>query len=242
MQQMHRIETHRKWLIDPPTHRPERVEYGLSEEVQLSHGQRQAALSMVQKKMDSWEIDFGNLEDAEKIHIQEQMHRFLVEVLLGSEPGAFGAGVELHDKKFLAACRLLGFGDNFIDFIFREKQWRQAVKTWGQYNEWKEKRNPKRAALEAAHGFDTKHGSHLVRLMRMCREILAEGKVLVRRPDADELNAIRDGAWSYDELMEWAKREDTDLIEVARNSPLPKQPDRKALDALCCEMVAQHCR
>jgi len=166
------------------------------------------------------------------------MFTFLVEVLVGSDPSAFGAGAELSDTKFTAACRQLGFDENFIDFITREKQWRKGVKQWEQFCEWKEKRNPARAELEKKHGYDTKHGSHLVRLMRMCREILTDGKVLVRRPDADELNAIRDGQWSYEQLTEWANREDKELIEVARTSPLPKQPDRVALDALCQQLVA----
>jgi len=42
----------------------------------------------------------------------------------------------------------------------------------------------------------------LVRLLRMCHEILTMGKVIVRRPDAEELLAIRDGVYTYDQLME----------------------------------------
>jgi len=239
MQQLRRINTHRKWLIDPPDHQPTREEYNIPDEVALSNEQVRAALSMVQKRMDSWEIDFGDLEDAEKIHIQEQMYRFMLEMLVGGDPEAFGAGKLLSDTKFTAACRMLGFESNFIEAIFREKEYRKALKNWQAFNEWKTNRNEKRAALEAAHGYDTKHGMHLVRLMRMCREILAEGRVLVMRPDAAELNAIRDGAWSYDKLMSWAKEEDLSLIEVGRTSPLPKQPDRQALDEICQELVAQ---
>jgi len=238
MQQWRRIETHRKWLMDPPTHRPERSEFDLPEPVEISNEQMRAALSMVQKRLDMWEIDFGDLEEAEKIYIHEQMFTFLVEVLVGADPSAFGAGAELSDTKFTAACRHLGFDENFIDFITREKQWRKGVKQWEQFCEWKKKRNPARAELEKKHGYDTKHGMHLVRLMRMCREILTDGVVLVRRPDAEELNAIRDGRWSYEQLTEWANREDKELIEVARTSPLPKQPDRVALDALCQQLVA----
>lgn len=238
MQQLRRINTHRKWLIDPPDHLPTREEFGIPDEVALSNEQCRAALSMVQKRTDSWEIDFGTLEDAEKIHIQEQMYRFLVEMLVGGDPEAFGAGKLLSSVKFKASCRMLGFESNFIDVISREKEYRRALKNWQQFCEWKKNRNEKRAALEAAHGYDTKHGMHLVRLMRMCREILSEGKVLVRRPDADELNAIRDGAWSYEKLMEWAKTEDTALIEVGRTSPLPKQPNRHKLDEICQELVA----
>lgn len=84
---------------------------------------------------------------------------------------------------------------------------------------------------------NTKHGMHLVRLMRMCREILTEGVVHVRREDADELCAIREGAWDYDKLVGWAEDQDIELIEVANKSPLPKAPDRRSLDQLCQEIV-----
>ena len=78
---------------------------------------------------------------------------------------------------------------------------------------------------------------HLVRLMRMCGEILAKGEVVVRRPDAEELLAIRHGAWSYETLMEWARQQDSELEAVYKTSPLPHSPDRNAIDALCVRIV-----
>jgi len=41
--------------------------------------------------------------------------------------------------------------------------------------------------------------------MRICREILSTGQVIVKRPDCDELLAIRDGAWQYERLLSWAE-------------------------------------
>lgn len=84
---------------------------------------------------------------------------------------------------------------------------------------------------------NTKHGMHLVRLLRMCREILTEGKVLVRRPDAEELLRIRAGEWDYHKLVEWAEAQDKDLEALSKTSKLPNQPDRKKLDQLCIELV-----
>jgi hypothetical protein len=78
---------------------------------------------------------------------------------------------------------------------------------------------------------------HLVRLMRMGSEILATGKVLVRRPDADELLAIRAGAWSYERLMEWAHLADDELTAAYVESKLPHHPDRTAIDALCVSVI-----
>ena len=102
---------------------------------------------------------------------------------------------------------------------------------------WLKERNPARRELEAKFGFDTKHGMHLVRLMRMCREILTGQGVLVKRPDADELLAIRNGAWSYEKMIEWAEQQDKELREVARASKLPSEPNRVRIDNLCQEIV-----
>jgi len=69
------------------------------------------------------------------------------------------------------------------------------------YWTWKNNRNEARAELEYDHGYDTKHAMHLVRLMRMGKEALTEGKITVKRPDAEELLYIRSGGWTYDELL-----------------------------------------
>ena len=78
--------------------------------------------------------------------------------------------------------------------------------------------------------------------MRMCREILETGKVIVRRPDAEELLAIRGGAWPYEKLREWAESEDAALEEVAKTSALPKTPDFEKIDSLCVELISEAIR
>jgi predicted nucleotidyltransferase len=89
---------------------------------------------------------------------------------------------------------------------------------------------------------NTKHGMHLVRLMRMCREILETGEVVVKRPDRDELLAVRNGAWSYEQLIAWADAEEQQMDALYERSPLPRAPDRAALDRLCVELVEQRMR
>lgn len=89
---------------------------------------------------------------------------------------------------------------------------------------------------------NTKFGAHVVRLFRMCREILETGKVQVRRPDRDELIAIRNGAWSFEALRAFADAEDKATEGLYKASKLPHSPDRKALDALCVAMVDEALR
>lgn len=79
---------------------------------------------------------------------------------------------------------------------------------------------------------NTKHAMHLVRLMRMCQEILREGKVIVRRPDAEELLRIRNGDFDYQWLLKWAEDTDASLEELYQSSPLPFSADYAAIDEL----------
>jgi len=96
------------------------------------------------------------------------------------------------------------------------------------YWTWKKNRNEKRSALEEQHGYDTKHAMHLVRLLRTGAEALQTGTILVRRPDAEELLAIRNGAWTYDELIKYAEDLDKQVREdLYAKTLLPKRPDIK---------------
>lgn len=73
----------------------------------------------------------------------------------------------------------------------------------------------------------------------MCGEILTDGEVWVRRPDAAELLEIRGGAWSYDRLMSWAREQDARMNEIYAASSLPREPDRKAIGDLCIDLVEE---
>jgi predicted ABC-class ATPase len=120
----------------------------------------------------------------------------------------------------------------------RERQYTSAKREFEQYQNWKATRNKSRAELEEKYGYDTKHAYHLVRLIRMCREMLTTGKVIVKRPDREELLAIRNGAWTYDQLIEFAEKEEQELNVIYETcNILPHKPNREKLDKLCIELV-----
>lgn len=81
--------------------------------------------------------------------------------------------------------------------------------------------------LDFSHtGTDFKHGMHLVRLLRMGEEILREGVVRVKRPDAKELLEIRNGSWPYEKLIEYGEEKDKLIREVLyKETKLPKNPN-----------------
>lgn len=148
---------------------------------------------------------------------------------------------EFNDSVRGAMEELASEGHEFSAEVMRildaEKRYAVALKQWQQYQRWQRERNPARAELEAKHGYDAKHAMHLVRLLRMCEEILDGRGVLVRRPDAEELREIRQGAWSYDRLIGWAEAQDAKCAALYETSSLPHSPDRETLDRLCVEVV-----
>ena len=224
--QIARIERHRRWLLNPSIRRPERADFDLPPEHPMSKDQIGAVWAKVKTRIDSWEIDFGDISEATKIHVQAQLEKTLTDWSISGDAG-----------KFKAAGSLLGFETNFLAVMDKERQYKRARDEWDHYKTWECDRNPARAELERKYGFDVKHGAHLVRLLQSCREILTTGDYSVRRPNRDELLGIRNGAWSYDRLMVWATQEERELHAVAKVSPLPHGPDRVLIDSILCEIV-----
>lgn len=111
---------------------------------------------------------------------------------------------------------------------FNKNEYNHDNDMWSNYWTWKKNRNVTRSALEEHFGYDTKHAMHLVRLLRMGAEALETGILNVKRPDAEELLAIRNGAWSYDELVNYAENMDKHVREVLyKNTSLPRNPNIK---------------
>ena len=132
---------------------------------------------------------------------------------------------------------------NALELIKKESQYRNSQMQWHQYLEWKNNRNPKRAEMEKEFGFDGKHACHLVRLMRMGYEILSTGKVIVERPDAKELLSIRQGAWSYEKIIDFAAEMDAkmgELYEHPEKCAVKHTPDINYLNNLCVEIVQEY--
>ncbi len=114
----------------------------------------------------------------------------------------------------------------------RQKAYDAALKHWNHYRTWRKERNPARAELEEKHGYDTKHAMHLIRLLKMGEEVLTLGTVIVRRPDAEWLLGIRDGALKYEALVQLAGEMTSGLSKEMTVSSLPDDPDESAAEQL----------
>ena len=134
----------------------------------------------------------------------------------------------------------IGMDDNLMEMVQKEHAYSRALADWKNYLIWKKTRNPARAELEAKYGYDTKHAAHLVRLMRMAHEIMTGKGVIVRRPDADELLAIRRGEWTYDDLIKYIKDIEDEVQRLYDESDhLPKKANINKINDLCSELTCR---
>lgn len=120
---------------------------------------------------------------------------------------------------------------------FNQKEYDAKLKEYQNLKTWEENRNPKRHQLELIHGFDTKNALHLVRLLRTGEEILKTGEVLVKRPDAAELLAIKNGSMSYEELEMYFNEKDKYIRTVLYNEThLPRKMNTKLANELSSDL------
>ena len=225
--QMSRIQRHRRWLLNPPKGQPTRADFGLPEHTLIPKDQLGQAMAAIKARVDSWAIDYGPMEESQKVYIQGQIEKYLAELEIAA------------DEEWAAAARLLGFSEEFIRLAKQERAYDLAKKEWRAFLDWQKNRNPIRAAMEAKSGYDLKHAQHLVRLMRTGLELLQTGECSIWRQDAEELRAIRNGSMTYEELLAWAHEMETLMDTIYKNQSyvVPHSPDRKALDALCQELI-----
>lgn len=229
--QIKKIFAHKRWNDNPPDHMPLRSEYGLPERTLVPKDHLAAATAAIKKILDSWQLDgLEFVDEPTRIMILAKVTDVIEEIVVGGDP------------LWMRAARTLGFSEDFIHVLDQEKAYENVKREYTQFKEWERLRNPARAALERKHGYDTKHGMHLMRLMRMCREIIRDGEVKVKRHDRDELLEIRNGAWSLDRLLAEAKSIEDECNELYKVSPLPREPDRNKLNDLVVDIVRDYVR
>jgi len=100
-------------------------------------------------------------------------------------------------------------------------------KDFAAYHEWVNKRNEARYNHNRALGadYDSKHMMHTFRLLSMAEEIAKFKEVRVWREDREFLLSIRNGAFSYNTLLEMAEEKLQNMERLYAASDLPERPD-----------------
>lgn len=98
----------------------------------------------------------------------------------------------------------------------------------------------KRKRLVEKYGYDTKNAAHLIRLLRMGIEFLADGVLHVERHDATQLLDIKRGEWTLEQVKSEADRLFVRAEEAHMTSKLPVEPNKVAAEALARNIVLEY--
>jgi hypothetical protein len=240
--QIRRIRGHRAFLLNPITVCPKRSDFGLPEGTMFPTMQLKAVMSSALEYIQEHDrTEFVNeLDRIYGDYVVPLFESFLIdkESLVALE--WLQLGIKAQSKAFLQITNYVK--EEYVEMAKKELEYYTAMKQFHQYQEWKKHRNKARAEMEAKFGFDPKHSAHLIRLLRMGKEILETGQINVDRTniDAEELKAIRNGAWTYDQVEEYAKKMDKELDVLYETSTLPKHPNMVKIKELCVEVVSEY--
>lgn len=117
---------------------------------------------------------------------------------------------------------------------FNKDGYTKHCKDYRDYWDWVSVRNSERFENTVQHGknYDAKNMLHTFRLLDMAAEILEKAEVIVRRPNREELLAIRRGDFTYEELLERAEAKLEAISHLYESSPLPDFPDKGRIEEL----------
>lgn len=226
--QIKKIETHRKWLLNPPQKKPLPEDFGIKDEAPLNKEELNAFLEYLYNLIRG-KIEF--LEESEQLY-----HLLTADIdfkgVLKQYP--------LPDETLAYTQQLTHGRGDFIRLLQKSQKYQGTLREWQAYLSWQKNRNPARAQMEKKSGFDLKHAMHCIRLLRSGLEILREGKVFVNRKEAgdvDELKAILKGEYSYEQVMKMADDLVAEMDVVYQQSTLPPNPDLNQINELCIELV-----
>ena len=100
----------------------------------------------------------------------------------------------------------------------------------------KGQKNVHRAALEEAHGYDTKYAMHVIRLYLEGKEYIETGKITLPSPKVDLLVAIRQGRYKLFEVEQMGKQLHAEAMAAQETSPLPQMVNLRAVTKLIAEV------
>lgn len=241
--QLKRINTHRRWLLNPREKQPQRKDYGLPETNVIPGDHRGAAEKLITSKVREWLLQDAEIMGRTELALFHDKLKDFVAAILSEKDlvVSFTDEQKLFDAARLVAMKQLGMTENYISVLQAEKKYRSASNEWQQYQQWKKTRNPDRAKLEAKFGYDCKHGSQLIRLLVLGKELLTTGKITVKRDDRDFFLDVKRGKWSYEKIIKYLEEAEAAFTDIYKNKKyvVPHNPPINKLSALCQEIVEE---
>lgn len=225
--QLKRIRGHNKWINNPmPEAKPQACEFVSL--VQHFPRENERVLFPRDFEMSDWRLGYRLVPFGKDVF---GMYESAGYATFNSDTGSLNDDFDSDKRSELGAPKFV--------VKYNRAEHEDAKVKWEQYWTWKKNRNVARNELEQQFGYDTKHAMHLVRLMRMGKEALTEGVIHVKRADAAELLDVRNGKWTYEQVLEYAEMMDADIKGLVERSVLPAKVDLKVPAQLILDIQDQ---
>ena len=107
---------------------------------------------------------------------------------------------------------------------FLKDEYSNYCKHYKEYWEWINLRNENRYTTNLDHGknYDSKNMMHTIRLLKVAKELLETSVLNIKRiDDRAELLAIKNGEYSYEEIIEIVDILQKDIEKLSHNNKLP---------------------
>ena len=236
--QLARINRHKQWIVKGELTEPKREDFGLPA---TKPKQLDEIFGYIKSEVERYNLSKFELDEMDRNDLKETLMELVNSLVKTNDPLGWDNWPDKYsDAVIYDMTSKFDLKDEVVDLICKEKEYKKALNQYNSWIKWKAERNPARRELEVKSGYDTKHASHLVRLMRMGYEILTEGKVIVKRPDRDEILSIKNGAWTYEQVMEFSDTMQKKLDEAYKTTKLSRSVDNEKVNALYYDMVNEY--
>ena len=237
------MKVHRKFILDPPKGKPNRKDFGLPEVSVFPQDQLDAIVNIADDFfLEGHKTEMNEeLQQIYALEILPVIRKNLKEEYLAVAMDFFRNNI----KNTIFSLNAIGreyLRDEYKEMAVKELAYDSEFRKWKRFTEWQKSRNKKRAVLEEKIHYDAKHAMHVIRLYRQAEEILTKGSLIVDRTgiDADELKAIRQGAWPYEKIEAYSEEMNEKLDTLYKTSTLRAKPDDNKINETLVEVVKMY--
>lgn len=154
--------------------------------------------------------------------LAEQGNPNILDFILGPEHcnvycDEFGKAIRDIGQEFLSKSSV----PRYIGFAFDHLKSMEGRRKSGIYPE-------KRKHLFEKYGYDTKDAGHIIRCLMSLQDILTTQTYNVAK-HADFVKRVRNGEFSFEEIVRWTKSKEIELYALATISELREKPDHELI-------------
>lgn len=229
--QIKKCKGQNKWINNPqPKDRPRAEDYMYFVEDHLMNASH---CNFSSSFADNFAFRPVKLESTKGIKVARVEHGFDIYRAYVSDDFDFFAGGKI-------TCSSISKDEerrNFIGVIsYNQTQYDQDVKNWKNYWDWVENRNDARWVTQENGDidYDAKNVMHSMRLIRSTKSLLENGypKVKFHGDERDFLMKIRNGGFSYEEIMDIVESEMNDIELLNKKSTIPEKVNMNDIEKL----------